>query len=341
MVQFKVDSNFFNKQTLSTGSRSKLCDITDWEDEEFCRLAAQIMSGQSDEPQLAIKHRKLWEFTKAVQSFQHAGVWRKDAIGISVAGGSERFLFYAANQVARIVSADIYGRGGFASSEADAHFYDRPEDFAPYSYPKNHLHVVCMNALKLEFPEGLFDFASCFSSIEHLGTFGRAKRAVREIARVLKPGGVLALTTECSINGVSSHEVFHPRQIRKLIEDSGLTLLGDLDLLINEESLNYLCDIKRDSTQELPHINIKHFASIFTSVSLALVKPKDATPNAQPKRIELLDEIVAQHRAVTSIDTANKVSILQEVWRSLRGKTSSAKCRLLEKFISTNFQQKL
>jgi len=54
------------------------------------------------------------------------------------------------------------------------------------------------------------------SSIEHFGGFAGARQAVEEMARVLKPGGVLALATEWQVSGPSGpHEgIFEPAEVR-------------------------------------------------------------------------------------------------------------------------------
>jgi hypothetical protein len=50
------------------------------------------------------------------------------------------------------------------------------------------------------------------SSIEHFGSHSRAGDAVREMARVVRPGGVLAIATEYLLLGDQSHPEYFNRQ---------------------------------------------------------------------------------------------------------------------------------
>ena len=72
-----------------------------------------------------------------------------------------------------------------------------------------------MDALDLRFEDRTFDAVYSLSSIEHFGGLAGATRALDEMARVLKPSGIVALTTECVINDESGLsrpglEVFTP-----------------------------------------------------------------------------------------------------------------------------------
>jgi len=55
------------------------------------------------------------------------------------------------------------------------------------------LHSYAMDIASLDFPDGFFDHAYSICVFEHLEAELR-QRALREIARVLKPGGILSLT---------------------------------------------------------------------------------------------------------------------------------------------------
>ena len=56
--------------------------------------------------------------------------------------------------------------------------------------------MLQMNATQLLMPDDSVDFVYSVSSIEHFGGLRVALAHVREAARVLKPGGVLAFSTE-------------------------------------------------------------------------------------------------------------------------------------------------
>lgn len=57
--------------------------------------------------------------------------------------------------------------------------------------------VVNLNAEPLPYPDGSFDVVTCTEVIEHLEHY---RAALREMARVLRPGGVLVITTPNVLN---------------------------------------------------------------------------------------------------------------------------------------------
>src|SRR3546814_19579580 len=61
--------------------------------------------------------------------------------------------------------------------------------------------VQHMDALDLRYEDDSFDAIFSSSSIEHFGTHADVARSIRQAHRVLKPGGVLSLSTELRIAG--------------------------------------------------------------------------------------------------------------------------------------------
>ncbi|MDD2942043.1 MAG: methyltransferase domain-containing protein [bacterium] len=247
----------------------KLCDIHDFEDPEFGKLAVDIFG---DPAISALHHRKLWEFTITVKALQRYGLWNRDSRGLSVAAGFERVLYYMTNFTGRIVATDIYGEGDFIDLEATGDFLINPEKYRPYEYERERLSALKMNALNLHFPKNLFDFAFCLSSIEHFGGVSNAAVAISEMGNVVRPGGLVIVTTDCSIDGSSSDQVFSPAEIKRLVKKSGLELVEDIDFYISPDSQGLLLDMLKDNLDSLPHINLKFMRSKFTSICLVFQK---------------------------------------------------------------------
>jgi SAM-dependent methyltransferase len=81
-----------------------------------------------------------------------------------------------------VFAADIVPRVG-----AECAFLQR-------SARRGRIHPLVFDARAIPFADGSLPFISCVSAIEHIGGDGDSE-AVREIARVLKPGGTVVLTT--------------------------------------------------------------------------------------------------------------------------------------------------
>lgn len=219
---------------------NKLCDIEDWGRPGFADLASDIVAR---EPGHSVPHRKLWEFTQTVYALQQLGLWNERSVGLSVAGGHEGLLYYATHHVGRIVAVDRYGEGAFAQAEAADQFLTHPEVFAPYAWNAERLQALHMDALDLAFPDNTFDFVYTLSSIEHFGGIAPAEQAMREMARVVKPGGAVVLVTECAINGRNILDYFFPEEFDTLVAASGLTPIEDFDWSLSDATLAHGCDL--------------------------------------------------------------------------------------------------
>jgi SAM-dependent methyltransferase len=66
----------------------------------------------------------------------------------------------------------------------------RKQDF-PQSNPNKHCDFVCADGTKLPFPDASFDAVICAEVLEHLH---RPEQMLAEICRVIKPGGMLAIS---------------------------------------------------------------------------------------------------------------------------------------------------
>jgi SAM-dependent methyltransferase len=247
----------------------KLCDLPDWENEEFLTIL--------DELQLSFgrqtKHRKHWEFAQAMYGLKRLGSLRPDAYAVGVGAGREHPIYYLTNHIAKVHATDIYGIGDFNTSDAFSEMLVHPEKFAPFPYREDHLVTQYMDGCDLKYPNNSFDIAFSFSSIEHFGGHESAAKAMKEMARVLRPGGVLVLTTEAILNGVTHPEFFLPAEIEQfLVRPSGLTLVEPIDYTISPELVERPVDLSKDHSNVFPHIVCKVGKVVFTSVIMFLRK---------------------------------------------------------------------
>ena len=60
--------------------------------------------------------------------------------------------------------------------------------------PNHNVTVVCQDASKMDFSDESFDSAVCFTMLHHVPSVSRQDCLLKEVARVLRPGGVFAGT---------------------------------------------------------------------------------------------------------------------------------------------------
>jgi SAM-dependent methyltransferase len=270
---------------------AKLCDRRDFNDPAVLARIQDVVPGI--EPPAHLR-RKLWEFAYLTLFLEDAGVLREDAEILSVGAGHEEVLFWLANRVGRVVATDIYGEGGFSEGEADASMLTDPSAFAPYPYPEERLEAKWMDARALDFPDDTFDAVFTLSSIEHFGSEPQVAKAAREIGRVLKPGGVAFVVTECFVERSAMNskllqtairwgtlnrkmkkasplrravDVFTPEELRIwIVRPSGLRLVQPLDLDLSPETyenvIRWYGEGRFDSDAEYPHLLLRPQGSL-------------------------------------------------------------------------------
>jgi SAM-dependent methyltransferase len=288
-----------------TPQLAKLCDVRDWDDADFLRVASEILP---ERDAAAHVERKVWEFAMLALFLEQTGRLREETEALAIGAGDERIVFWLANRLGRVVATDIYGEGDFAGREARSSMLDDPAAHAPFPYREDRLEVRWMDARRLDFPDASFDVVFSLSSFEHFGGPDDVAAAARELGRVLRPGGHAFVVTECFVRrhplnaapadlavklatlgrkrkraGLRSRavvvEVFTPGELERLIvRPSGLELMQPLDLSLPASSR---VNVTRTDENGLhpetgdywPHVILKAGRSLFTSVSLPLHKP--------------------------------------------------------------------
>jgi SAM-dependent methyltransferase len=173
---------------------------------------------------------KMWEVSQCIRAFGELGVLRPDAELLGVGAGYEITVFLLTQHVKRVFATDLYATNEIWN-EANRRMLAHPEEFVPdlVAWDRNRLVVQHMDALDLRFVDNSLDGVFSCGSIEHFGSLTNVARSAREIGRVLKPGGVLALATECRISGPADGEgipgalIFTPAMIDEyIVKPSGL-----------------------------------------------------------------------------------------------------------------------
>lgn len=274
----------------------KLCDLRDFDDPAVQDRIDDIVPGLHPTQRV---QRKNWEYALLTLFLEDAGLLGEEMRILSVGAGHETVLFWLANRVDKVVATDIYGEGLFSGVEADRSMLNDPASFSPYPYRESHLEVRHMDAKQLEFDEGSFDAVFSLSSIEHFGSWADIRRSAEEIGRVLRPGGVAFVVTECFLGRsllspravqelgskvAWSIRIFTPSLLRsEIVEPSGLELVQPLkaespDTGGNVIELHGGGRITSTTGADYPHIAVRRAQRFglhtqqWTSVALAMSK---------------------------------------------------------------------
>ena len=193
---------------------NKICGLEDFADPELAGairdVSAYKLACLPELPRSA-EHRKDWEVAMAVLALRRCGALRPDATILGVAAGTEDTLFYLTNHVRQVFATDRYVGPGAWGPVAPASMIVEPTAAAPCAFDLNRLVVQHMDARSLRYPDDTFDGVFSSGSIEHVGELLDVANAAFEMGRVLKPGGVLTLSTELQISGPPRRHRLAPR----------------------------------------------------------------------------------------------------------------------------------
>lgn len=305
---------------------NKVCSIEDFSRPELVDIIRDVCTYKLDHLPagfpIGSEHRKDWEVAMAVRTLRHFGALHRDASILGVAAGAEDTSFFLTREAKQVFATDRYLASGDWEPTAPLSMLIQPQDVAPYEFDADRLVVQHMDGRHLHYPDDTFDGIYSSGSIEHFGDLDDVAAAAYEMGRVLKPGGVLTLSTEIRLGGPPGGIgwpgltlLFSVENLQRFIVDaSGLEPVDDLDAEVSDETLSVRRDLTLAITQhlaatsaggqreeyaawEFPHIILVHEGYVFTSVHLALRKPDDypRVPNAWAKPSAATIAAIAEH----------------------------------------------
>lgn len=255
---------------------AQLCELVNprkWLDPSWRSFQRQLAVVPMD---LGRMHRKTFEWTQAMYGLDRLGALGPGRRCLGVGAGHEPLAYWLANRAAEVVATDLY-EGDWASRESregDPAVLADARRFAPFPYAEDRLTFRRMDGRELEFPDGSFDVVFSLSSIEHFGGHAGAARAMREIGRVLRPGGVAAIATELVLNDAGHGEFFRPAELLEHVVDaSGLLLVQPPVFRMPRHALEHPCVMPRER-HLTPHIVLREGSVLYTSVLLFLSAPE-------------------------------------------------------------------
>ena len=218
-------------------------------------------------------HRKFYEYTQLVYGLERLDLLNDSVSVVSIGAGHEPVLYALANHVGHVLATDLY-EGVWQTVQAregDAGVLHDPATFAPFPYREERLEFRRMDALNLEIESERFDVAYSLSSVEHFGGVEGAGRAIDEMARVVRPGGVVALATEYALAGPRHAEVFGPEEFAALVSRPGLEPVQPIDTAVYRRYEYAAIDLYRNPYQT-PHMVVRFDETVFTTVFVFLRK---------------------------------------------------------------------
>jgi SAM-dependent methyltransferase len=249
----------------------QLCELVNpakWDNPDWLSLLTSLAVVPPDK---TCMHRKGYELTQLLFGLTRLGHVRPETRVLSVGAGHEPVLYWLANRVRRVVATDLYT--GFweheGALEGDSGVLTNPASWAPFRYRQERLVFTRMAGQKLGFRDQTFDVVYSLSSIEHFGGLAAAKEAVSDMARVLVPGGVLALATDYCLNGTRHFEAFAPEDVHELVRHPDLRLVQPIDEGVWQRYQYQAVDMALTPLLT-PHLVVLDRGALFTSVMVFL-----------------------------------------------------------------------
>ncbi len=261
----------------------------------------------------------------AVRSLRDHGALRAEADLLGVGAGCEATIFFLARHVGRVFVTDLYLSPGDWATCAPPLMLVAPERFARVPFPRERLVVQHMDGRWLRYPDASFDGVFSTSSIEHFGALPDVAAAAYEMGRVLRPNGVLSLSTELRIGGPPGRDGWPGTLLldsesisRYIVEASGLELADEPDFAMSERTLTarraldeIIADWQRGD-QRYPQVVFTNQGFAFNSVHLTLRKTQGypacdnswARPSEELRSLVLRQEVDAIERLTSDLCSA-------------------------------------
>lgn len=300
----------FGRVPVPELSHNKICNLEDFTHPELYPVIRDVFAHEvvrfGDRFPVGKENRKDWEAAMALRAFGACGLLDGRAEFLGVAAGNEPLLFHLTSVARRVFATDLYLAGGDWEVFGHRSMLDDPFEHWPFGWNPRRLVVQHMDALDLRYEDDSFDGVFSSSSIEHFGGHAEVERSMDEIFRVLRPGGVCAVSTEFRLGGPSPGIpgclMFDAEELAsRLIGDRAWTLISPLDLSVSDATLASKVDVTGVVAQQLAQcdrdggwfthkLDYEHFPHIvmgfgdhtFTSIQLAL--RKDDVPTGGRRR---------------------------------------------------------
>jgi SAM-dependent methyltransferase len=184
---------------------SKVVDFDDFASPELVAYLGEINAHEP--PRVGstaddlVPDAKQWASAMLLRALDGAGAASAGRWIAGIGAGAEPIVFALARRKAFVFAVDSYLKRTRWSDEAPAGMLIDPARYSRLDVPTGHVIPIHSSALKVNLPSEAFDGVFSVASFERLGSLTDVVVAAREIARLLKPGGVAAIATEFRVDG--------------------------------------------------------------------------------------------------------------------------------------------
>jgi SAM-dependent methyltransferase len=275
---------------------NKVCCIEDFSEKEIREIIRDVfqfeISGFPVEYQDGIPDSKQWETAMCIRTFNNHNILNRDAVVLGVGSGVEILPFYLTRHVKEVFCTDLYLNAGKWSNVAPYLMMLKPEECSPIPFERERLVVQHMDGRKLNYRDETFDAIYSSGSIEHFGGATSIANSAYEMGRVLKPNGILSISTEFKISGPADGIgwekdtfLFTQESLKKfVIEASGTEPIDKINYIISDSTMRtrrnldeFLAGSGKGNEfsvkiQNYPNLILYHQGYTFCSIHLALRK---------------------------------------------------------------------
>ncbi len=262
----------FVKDPPYTGCRlNELANPCKWIDSDWRRFAKDLEVVPTS---LAGMHRKAFEWVQTIYGANLLGKITPESILLGIGTGHEPIVYWMAKHCRKIYATDLF-RGDWiqgGASEGDPSVLNCPEKYQPFEYPGERLTFLPMDGCHLAFKENSFDLVFSLSSIEHFGGKEYSTLAVREMERVLKPGGVVVIATEYILNQREHSEFFNENDLLEyVVKASSMKLVQNISFQVPRSLIEKPLKIPEEIYKS-PHMSLTNGEVTWTSIILFFEK---------------------------------------------------------------------
>jgi len=188
---------------------TKVANVNDFKNASFQKIIEKYLPHYYDEVtnhshelfQSTFCNRKTWEIVMALYSFDRYGMLDGTNEFLGIGAAKEETISVLSRLSRRVFATDIYLDPSTWGEWHDRNLLIDARSHMDANY--NHRRVVWqhVDGTELPYEDDSFDGIFSCSSIEHFGDEQAIRKSLEEVCRVLKPGGVAAVSSEYKISG--------------------------------------------------------------------------------------------------------------------------------------------